>query len=98
MPSLLSYHVAPSLLKPASAARPFQSRIFSPSPRPAPLGLENDLYVRQTDGYLPTAEVAFVDEIFKVRGRWRQQVEQHHMTTTHVGSEGAVLRSLAALA
>ncbi|KXZ46611.1 hypothetical protein GPECTOR_42g822 [Gonium pectorale] len=28
-------------------------------------GLENDLYVRQTDGYLPTAEVAFVDEIFK---------------------------------
>ncbi len=31
-------------------------------------GLENDLYVRQTDGYLPTAEVAFVDEIFKVWG------------------------------
>lgn len=29
-------------------------------------GLENDLYVRQIDGYLPTAEVAFVDEIFKV--------------------------------
>lgn len=28
-------------------------------------GLENDLYVRQIDGYLPTAEVAFVDEIFK---------------------------------
>lgn len=28
-------------------------------------GLENDEYVRQTDGYLPTAEVAFVDEIFK---------------------------------
>ncbi|PNW72795.1 hypothetical protein CHLRE_15g644051v5 [Chlamydomonas reinhardtii] len=28
-------------------------------------GLENDLYVRQTDGYLPTSEVAFVDEIFK---------------------------------
>ncbi|GFR51977.1 hypothetical protein Agub_g14504 [Astrephomene gubernaculifera] len=28
-------------------------------------GLENDLYVRQTEGYLPTAEVAFVDEIFK---------------------------------
>ncbi|KAG2487131.1 hypothetical protein HYH03_014244 [Edaphochlamys debaryana] len=28
-------------------------------------GLENDLYVRQTHGYLPTAEVAFVDEIFK---------------------------------
>ena len=31
-------------------------------------GLENDLYVRQTDGYLPTSEVAFVDEIFKVCG------------------------------
>ncbi|PNH10715.1 hypothetical protein TSOC_002522 [Tetrabaena socialis] len=28
-------------------------------------GLENDLYVRQTNGYLPTSEVAFVDEIFK---------------------------------
>lgn len=28
-------------------------------------GLENDLYVRKTNGYLPTAEVAFVDEIFK---------------------------------
>jgi MoxR-like ATPase len=28
-------------------------------------GLENDLYVRQIDGYLPTAEVAFIDEIFK---------------------------------
>lgn len=28
-------------------------------------GLENDQYVRQTDGYLPTAEVAFIDEIFK---------------------------------
>ena len=28
-------------------------------------GLENDKYVRQTDGYLPTADVAFVDEIFK---------------------------------
>ena len=28
-------------------------------------GLENDEYVRQIDGYLPTAEVAFVDEIFK---------------------------------
>jgi MoxR-like ATPase len=32
-------------------------------------GLENDLYVRQIDGYLPTAEVAFIDEIFKVGGR-----------------------------
>lgn len=28
-------------------------------------GLENDEYVRQTNSYLPTAEVAFVDEIFK---------------------------------
>lgn len=28
-------------------------------------GLENDQYVRQVDGYLPTAEVAFIDEIFK---------------------------------
>ena len=28
-------------------------------------GLENDEYVRQIEGYLPTAEVAFVDEIFK---------------------------------
>ena len=28
-------------------------------------GLENDLYIRQIDGYLPTAEVAFIDEIFK---------------------------------
>jgi MoxR-like ATPase len=34
-------------------------------PRHAPPGLENDEYVRQTEGYLPTAEVAFVDEIFK---------------------------------
>lgn len=29
------------------------------------IGLENDEYVRKTDGYLPTAEVAFIDEIFK---------------------------------
>lgn len=28
-------------------------------------GLENDQYVRQIEGYLPTAEVAFIDEIFK---------------------------------
>ena len=28
-------------------------------------GLENDQYVRQTDGYLPTATVAFIDEVFK---------------------------------
>ncbi|GIM15029.1 hypothetical protein Vretimale_17901 [Volvox reticuliferus] len=27
--------------------------------------LENDEYIRQVDGYLPTAEVAFIDEIFK---------------------------------
>lgn len=30
-----------------------------------PAGLENDEYVRQIDGYLPTCEVAFIDEIFK---------------------------------
>lgn len=29
------------------------------------IGLENDVYERKTDGYLPTAEVAFIDEIFK---------------------------------
>ena len=29
------------------------------------VGLENDEYVRQIDGYLPTCEVAFIDEIFK---------------------------------
>lgn len=28
-------------------------------------GLENDLYERKVDGYLPTAEVAFLDEVFK---------------------------------
>jgi MoxR-like ATPase len=28
-------------------------------------GLESDEYVRKIDGYLPTAEVAFIDEIFK---------------------------------
>ncbi|GMH33679.1 hypothetical protein BSKO_01513 [Bryopsis sp. KO-2023] len=28
-------------------------------------GLENDVYERKIDGYLPTAEVAFIDEIFK---------------------------------
>lgn len=28
-------------------------------------GLENDEYVRKIAGYLPTSEVAFVDEIFK---------------------------------
>jgi len=28
-------------------------------------GLENDEYVRNTEGYLPSAEVAFIDEIFK---------------------------------
>ena len=27
--------------------------------------LEDDRYVRQTEGYLPKANVAFVDEIFK---------------------------------
>lgn len=27
--------------------------------------MENDEYTRKTDGYLPTAEVAFIDEIFK---------------------------------
>ena len=31
----------------------------------ADTGLENDEYTRKTDGYLPTAEVAFIDEIFK---------------------------------
>lgn len=29
------------------------------------LGLEKDMYVRKTEGYLPEATVAFVDEIFK---------------------------------
>ena len=28
-------------------------------------GLERDEYSRKTEGYLPTAEVAFIDEIFK---------------------------------
>lgn len=27
--------------------------------------LEDDKYVRQTEGYLPKANVAFIDEIFK---------------------------------
>ena len=27
--------------------------------------LEDDQYVRQTEGYLPEASVAFIDEIFK---------------------------------
>lgn len=27
--------------------------------------LEDDQYIRKTEGYLPTAAVAFVDEIFK---------------------------------
>ena len=27
--------------------------------------LEDDRYVRQTEGYLPTGSVAFIDEIFK---------------------------------
>lgn len=29
------------------------------------VGLEKDMYIRKIDGYLPTARVAFVDEIFK---------------------------------
>ena len=45
---------------------PFPRKANGPSPPPA--GLENDQYVRQIDGYLPTAEVAFIDEIFKVGG------------------------------
>lgn len=27
--------------------------------------LENDQYLRKTDGYLPGADIAFIDEIFK---------------------------------
>ena len=27
--------------------------------------LEDDQYLRKTDGYLPTADIAFIDEIFK---------------------------------
>lgn len=58
------------------ALHPLTYNILSPHPsahihphtpiptQPHP-GLENDQYVRQIDGYLPTAEVAFVDEIFK---------------------------------
>lgn len=38
---------------------------FTQSAVMAPTGLENDEYTRKTDGYLPTAEVAFIDEIFK---------------------------------
>ena len=29
--------------------------------------LEDDKYVRKIQGYLPSASVAFIDEIFKVR-------------------------------
>jgi MoxR-like ATPase len=49
------------------ANQPTNHLNYPPSPLPptAPAGLENDEYVRQINGYLPTAEVAFIDEIFK---------------------------------
>ena len=45
-------------------------------------------YVRQIDGYLPTAEVAFIDEIFKVGGgREREDSRAPAVATQHC-SEG----------
>eukprot|EP00198_Chlamydomonas_reinhardtii_P011352 XP_001700689.1 predicted protein [Chlamydomonas reinhardtii] len=63
-------------------------------------GLENDLYVRQTDGYLPTSEVAFVDEIFKLHVPSPSPTPTHPRTripATHAQPVGAILNALLTL-
>ena len=59
---------APSdaLLRAGGAVRPLSMR-----------GLENDRYVRQTEGYLPDATVAFVDEVFKANSAISELAAHH---------------------
>lgn len=50
------------MLEIAASALECVQELFGPLSMRA---LEDDRYVRQTEGYLPKANVAFVDEIFK---------------------------------
>jgi MoxR-like ATPase len=49
-------------MKPQATCFPGFQELFGPLSMQA---LEDDKYVRQIDGYLPAASVAFIDEIFK---------------------------------